>query len=118
MIICFKLPCDTPLRCHPLYKLRKHIFRLLIDVSRAAIQLPAEQQGVVKGILVFPQILSSALASDTVMNAFWHGEVWETHPYEVSLRDSRFLLCELIPFTYHKRRKDILDDMEYSLYNQ
>ena len=42
LIICFKLLCNTLLGYHLFYKLTKHIFRLLIDVGQATIQLPAE----------------------------------------------------------------------------
>ena len=42
LAIRFKLFSDTLLLCHLLYKLRKHIVCLLVDVSQMAIQLPAE----------------------------------------------------------------------------
>lgn len=42
LVVCFKLFSDALLCRHLLYKLKKHIFRLLIDISQVAIQHSAE----------------------------------------------------------------------------
>ena len=71
LTICFEFFCNVLLCCHLSHKLRKHIFRLLVDVSQVAIQLPAEQQGIVKSFPVSSQVLPPTLTpagtlSDTV----------------------------------------------------
>lgn len=79
LILGLELFCDVLPSCHLLYQLKKHVFRLLVQIGQITVQLACDLQLCVQRLAVLSDIPQMPLVpnADGVLFFVWHSQARE-----------------------------------------